>query len=86
MRSREETLVLKVLGNQYTAARAIARKNRDAAKAKADQEYRDTLIQIKQAMDTAHQEYLSGNWEIFGMFSKALHDTVITDKVPPVKE
>jgi hypothetical protein len=76
-KNREEALVLRVLDNQYTAARAIAKKNRDAAKARADQEFRETLIQIKQAMDTAHQEYLSGNWEIFGMFSKALHDTVM---------
>lgn len=76
IRQSEETLVLKVLGNQYKAAKNVARKNRDAARAKAEQDYRDTLLQAKQALDTAHQEYLAGNWEIFGMFSKALYDTL----------
>jgi hypothetical protein len=74
MKSREEALVLKVLSNQYTAAKRSARQSRNLSAAKAKQDYRDRLISIKHTYAEAHQEYLAGNWEIFGMVVNALKD------------
>lgn len=72
MRNREEALVLKVLSNQYTAAKAQAKKERDTAIEQAKQDYRDKLLKYKDVHSEAHQEYLTGNWEIFSMIMNQL--------------